>query len=473
VANSKSIQTYSSLLLQRGGASLSKNKDKIDEFISVARAIRPQLKSEDGETPSVEDIVGAFKTIAAAQGTLKGLDGAAHEAYQRTHSIDEVDIEVSGRARRSAARAGAVADGLGACEFCELIESPQLYDFESPEGTLANRQVLLNATDAVTVGESDLLILVLYEPDYRGGGGTSHGGIQDEEIQELRNGRLVVVLGDSTQKIHRIIHVLSKQPAHIKLSRDLMTSEVASVQPVLYKSAGDVLELIEPIIRSHNTSAIHFVGSSLAGGVAAIAATILEGVLPLRKQKRSRINIGTDSNTTDAPLQGLGHRRTSAISLGAPPCMSSNVPSEFITSIIFGDDIVCRTSSDSISRFVKRTRRTLKAGPMKRQVGWMTETWSLAASNLKSHAHGSEGEEARLAVPGKAFLVRPRRLGHACSMHEVGSQLKGGREALRATVLWQLNDILLTKSLWKHHQLESYVTGLDRVQLRGLDSNYD
>lgn len=57
-------------------------------------------------------------------------------------------------------------------------------------------------------------------------------------------------------------------------------------------------------------------------------------------------------------------------------------------------------------------------------------------------------------------------------MHEVGaSQLKGGREALRAAVLWQINDVLLSRSMWKHHQLESYIHGLDRVQLRGLDEH--
>lgn len=55
-------------------------------------------------------------------------------------------------------------------------------------------------------------------------------------------------------------------------------------------------------------------------------------------------------------------------------------------------------------------------------------------------------------------------------MHEIGSS-KGGREALRAAVLWQLHDVLLSKSLWKHHQLESYIQGLDRVQLRGFEGS--
>ena len=57
-------------------------------------------------------------------------------------------------------------------------------------------------------------------------------------------------------------------------------------------------------------------------------------------------------------------------------------------------------------------------------------------------------------------------------MHEVGG-LKGGREALRAAVLWQLNDILLSNSLWKHHQLEDYIQGLAKVQLRGADTGDD
>jgi hypothetical protein len=64
-------------------------------------------------------------------------------------------------------------------------------------------------------------------------------------------------------------------------------------------------------------------------------------------------------------------------------------------------------------------------------------------------------------------------LGATCSMHEVGSQLKGGREAMRAAVLWQLNDVLLSKSMWKHHQLDSYIHGLDRVHLRGLQGDGD
>jgi len=94
-----------------------------------------------------------------------------------------------------------------------------------------------------------------------------------------------------------------------------------------------------------------------------------------------------------------------------------------------------------------------------------------------AHAHGSEGEEARLSIPGKVFLIRPRRLGGASSIHEIRGSGSGGREALRAAILWQLNDVLLSKSLWTHHSLVSYIRGLDKVELREFqmtdDNNFE
>mmetsp|Transcript_34980 Transcript_34980/g.39287 ORF Transcript_34980/g.39287 Transcript_34980/m.39287 type:complete len:237 (+) Transcript_34980:4405-5115(+) len=167
-------------------------------------------------------------------------------------------------------------------------------------------------------------------------------------------------------------------------------------------------------------------------------------------------------------LNGLGRSRSSALTLGAPPCLSSNVVAAFCTSFMYGDDIVCRTTEDSISRLVKRIEKNLHVGFVGKKFGWMSDTLSLTVSSLQSHAHGSEGEEARLSIPGRAYLVRPRRLGGICSIHEVGNLKKGGREALREALLWQMNDVLLSTSMWKHHSLKSYIQGLDRTQLRGV-----
>ena len=345
-----------------------------------------------------------------------------------------------------------------------------------------------------------------------------------EKQQQSRGGRLLVVLGDASSfNIKQRIEILDETPQKIKLSSGLVTNEVASVQPTLYKKAGELMTILEPHLRQYNTSSVHFVGHSLAGGVASLAATILDGSIPMpkkrtknkgRNNKRKRKSttklttttndeneevpiisdntsnskenvsnkkssrVGSESDEEDhddqevvvalEPLNGLGRSRSSALTLGSPPCLSSNVLAAFCTSFIYGDDIVCRTTEDSIGRLVRRIERNLHSGFIGKKLGWMSDTMSMTVSSLQSHAHGSEGEEARLAIPGRAYLVRPRRLGGICSIHEVGNLKKGGREALREALLWQMHDVLLSTSMWKHHSLESYIQGLDRTQLRGV-----
>jgi hypothetical protein len=217
-------------------------------------------------------------------------------------------------------------------------------------------------------------------------------------------------------------------------------------------------------------------GKKKKGRLAPTESLSKDSSAPLPADAQRNATNATDAETaqppTPPPLQGLGAGRTSVLALGSPPCLSPNVPADYITSIVYGDDVVSRSSHAALQRLADRTRKNLrvKGGSLGRSLRWASDAASLAASSLRTHAHGSEGEEARLSVPGRAYLVRPRRLGDACSIHEIHPS-KGGREALRAAVLWQLNDVLLSGSMWRHHQLGSYIHGLDRVQLRGLDDD--
>ncbi|GAX25407.1 hypothetical protein FisN_5Lh507 [Fistulifera solaris] len=459
----------------RGGA-VAKTTETTQAYQLLANALQSRLKSEKDEVPHTDDIVTALQSLAAAQKTFKGLDGAAHEAYQRTQQQQKID-SVSGRARRSAARLGATADGLAACELCD--RALHLYDTE--------RFQLLRNTTIHSQG-IPMRILVLYEPNYNGGSGVDHGGLNEDTIppQRRSKGRITIVIVEAKpMSLHKCIRILDKEPIHVRTTKDL-TNEVASVQPILYKCAAQVLTTIEPYLRAHNNqTAIHFVGHSLTGSIAGISAAILHGSLPMpkdKKGKRDKTRVDTNNSTitetnstnSTTPLQGLGAGRSSAVLLGAPPPFSANVDSMFMVSLLYGDDILGRMSHKSLDRLLQRTRRAMKSkGLVLKQMNWMRDTVSLATSNIMSHAYGSEGEEERLAFPGRAFLIRPRRLGNVCSMHEIGLQLKGGREALRAAILWQLHDVLLTKSLWKHHELNSYIHGLDRVQLRGVNEDDD
>ena len=465
----------------RGGSTKSA---KQSSYSILARAIRNMFD----DPPGLEKLEETLFALSSAQQTLKSLDGAAHEAYQRTHRNTGDVSGATGRAKRSAARAGSTADALLAAELCELLENQDIFaqelvDANNINGTLAGREFVVHWTNLKLDRQSTLSCLVLHEPTYSGGVGLDHGGIDDllNSGGSKNRGRLLIIVSDSvTTNLTQTLAILNTEPLQIGLHAGLVANEIASVQPTLYRAAGRLVKELEPWLEKYNSTdlAIHFVGRSLAGGVASLAATILDGSLPLplEKKKKSRARQSSDllvvQDSTEGKksteLEGIGRGRSSAMVLGVPPCLSENVKAAFVKSIIYGDDVVCRTTQESLKRLLLRTKKGLKAGILGRHLGLITDTMSLTVSSISRHAQGSEGEEERLSVPGQSFLIRPRSLGSTCSMHEIGGQT-GGREALRAAVLWQLNDILLSPSFWKHHGLESYIHGLDRVRLRGVD----
>lgn len=477
------ICTSAPIVSTRGGSTKSV---KQSSYSILAKAIRNMFD----DLPDLERLEETLLTLSSAQQTLKTLDGAAHEAYQRTHRNSRDISGATGRAKRSAARAGSTADALLAAELCELLENQDIFEQEMADtnnvnGTMAGREFVVHWTNLKLDRHSTMSCLVLHESAYSGGAGLDHGGIDDlvNSGGSKNRGRLLIIVSDSaTADLTQTLAILNTEPLQISLHAGLVANEVASVQPILYRAAGRLVKELEPWLERYNSTdlAIHFVGRSLAGGVASLAATILDGSLPLppEKKKKSKSrqshNLLVSQVSTDGKncteLEGIGRGRSSAMVLGVPPCLSENVKAAFIKSIIYGDDVVCRTTQESLERLLLRTKKGLKAGIFGRHLGSITDTVSLTVSSMSRHAQGSEGEEERLSVPGQSFLIRPRRLGSTCSMHELGGQT-GGREALRAAVLWQLNDILLSPSFWKHHELDSYIHGLDRVRLRGVDED--
>eukprot|EP00934_Nitzschia_sp_Nitz4_P005194 Nitzschia sp. Nitz4//scaffold1_size375055//244277//245776//NITZ4_000297-RA/size375055-processed-gene-0.448-mRNA-1//-1//CDS//3329541108//5184//frame0 len=461
----------SPVTVARGGSISTK------EVVPVYKSLAKFLHEYKFDHVPVDELAESLHHLASAQSTFKGIDGAAHEAYQRTHSGETLDTSVTGRTKRSAERLAATAQALLAAELLEIQEKPQIAD---PE-TLERYPVLLNITQTnstIRMGKEKLSVLVLHDPSYHAGAGLDHGTIRS--LMPAPNGivprgRLIVVVGTPSAKedVVSILHVLAQEPRVVQLSQGLLTDEVASVQPTLYKAAGKLLETIDPILRQHNNAAIHFVGRSLAGGVASLAATMLHGAIPsplprnstLRNKKQEERSNQTSISEIQ-PLSDVCRGRSSALTLGAPPCLSSNVLAAFCTSILYGDDVVCRSTPDTVQHLCDRVERYFERGPIGKNFGWVSDTISLTVSSLRSHAHGSEGEEAILTVAGQAYLLRPRRLGDTCSIHEVGNLKKGGREALRAQLLWQLKEVLLSSSMWKHHAPETYVQGLGMVRLR-------
>ena len=457
--------------------------------------------------------VVVLKTLSKSQATLKKIDGTSYEFYQRSHN-KEINKSVTGRAERTAGRVGACADALFACELLDLAFDYQQND--GKEDQYAQRNVILNTTisDPLPIN-----VVVIFEQNYRGAAGVNHGGINGltsqskldnhhSPITEKPRGRYLIILNDLNEDdMVQSLQILDNVPSFFQLSLGLVSDEIACVNSLMWKTAAALLNVLQSknifkkVPNNDNVCeleqkfaqnkdgenrenfnmlqpAIHLVGRSLAGGVAALASIMLDGTIPYpktaakqRKRKRRKLgkNQSSESSKDQADLKetlhGVGKLRTSCVTLGAPPSISANIGASYITSIIHGDDIICRSTRDSLDRLRHRVNRLQEGNILTKQVGWMTDAISLTVSSLQSHAHGSEGEEGKLSIPGKAYLIRPRRMkGGVSSVHEIGN--RGGREALRGAMLWQLNDILLSNSMWEHHSLESYIYGLNRVELR-------
>lgn len=395
-------RTLQQLFTMRGGAASSKAKSNQYSYRLLAVTIQNRIPGD--EQVEVDRLEKTLASLSSAQKALKGLDGAAHEAYARTHNEGSLDTSVSGRARRSAARAGCTADGLLAVELCELLERPDLMSGEhatSETGTLTGREILVNVTSVKMTKDSNVSVVVLYEPSYSGGAGMDHGGIEDlagSSVASTRRGRLLIIVGDSVaMDLPKTCAILDTAPLEVELHTGLVANEIASVQGTLYRTAGRLLNVLEPTLRQHNETAVHFVGRSLAGGVASLAAAIFDGTLPMpedpkakrsKKRKRSKpvevVDDASKNETQIEDLDGLGRGRSSAVVLGAPPCLSANVRAAFVKSIMYGDDVVCRTSAESLDRLYSRVKRSLKGGIIGRQMGWMTDTVSLTVRYLLS-----------------------------------------------------------------------------------------
>ena len=93
------------------GKTASSSNRGNDAYVSLSKIVRKRLlEVNDGQSLETKSIVSAIKDIQKSQSTLKKLDGAAYEAYQRTHSYNrEISSKeelksVAGRATRYARR---------------------------------------------------------------------------------------------------------------------------------------------------------------------------------------------------------------------------------------------------------------------------------------------------------------------------------------------------------------------------------
>jgi hypothetical protein len=307
---------------------------------------------------SVSSIQSALEYLSKSQSTLKSIDGASHEFYQLSHK-NTIEGGSAGRVERSAGRVGCCADGLLGCELLDWMdrymyegEAVQVgeddNDDDDDQDTLDvnDRKVVLN----VTLEEPlPLRVVVLYEPNYNGGVGMNHGGIDglashanenqrrddNEEGKAARGRYLIIIKDDLEHDLIKTLECLDSTPEFFELDVGLVSGEIASVNRILWVAAQKVLEACWECWRNDNGEnvvgndhsdvggdgdelekgktfikgtgndgsrekekegdssksqldhsgsclpALHFVGRSLAGGVATLAAILVDGSIPM------------------------------------------------------------------------------------------------------------------------------------------------------------------------------------------------
>lgn len=213
---------------------------------------------------------------------------------------------------------------------------------------------------------------------------------------------------------------------------------------------------------------VRCVGHSFGGSVAALVAGLLDGSIgPALASKDS------ETQVPESPPVRETTCLTTGICLGPCACVGAAVAQPGVTSIVLGDDIFPRLQPRSIRRLQSRVARLGEPG-LGLGGAWLGDA---LGSTLRNFQHRSEldarearpassavdgpedtpeGAEGLLLCPGVVYLFKPRAGGGV----GVATTKRGGfGEAL----LWQMHDVLISKSMLAHHLLESYIKVLDRA----------
>ena len=197
---------------------------------------------------------------------------------------------------------------------------------------------------------------------------------------------------------------------------------------------------------------VRVVGHSAGGAVASYIAMFLDGVLSVQENDH-----GGGREVGD--LLGMYKDRVRCITLASPPCISRNIVPRYVSSLICGDDIISRAHEESLSYMRKRVLSSLQTSTT--LVGkipgstFLSDMAAVAGKGMSSYTGNAHDLES-VHVPGRVFFMKNRKHKNGVSFQRV---LRGN---WREDMLWMLRDILLSKRMFEHHSLDSYIKTLMR-----------
>ena len=252
----------------------------------------------------------------------------------------------------------------------------------------------------------------------------------------------------------------------------------ARASAALLELAEDVVDSLRETLASlKNGTEVVLVGHGGGGAVAALAASLLSGVVrrpptPPKKPQQQLGDLNLAQKREPPRPPPFPSQKIRCVSVGCAPCLSAKAARSWdprrarCTTVLLGDDCIGRCSPSALRRLRKRLRRFLPASAGG-ALGAVRLGAALAGSAFEQ-GMGAAGravtdeqrtkltDDDELRLPGDVFFLKPRADG------AVGVY-RGGAGRAREELLWQLNDVLLSKSMLAHATLDAYISALDRI----------
>jgi len=409
--------------------------------------------------------------LASSQKTWKSVDGLAHEISARVSSTSASTRDLE-RIRAEAALDSKKKELLSELVLQLRLIQAALCSAEVAEITLAGASVEDDKHKAVQyakeagLGQPVLSVTATIPVHSTSVFNNSSKPVADDlnndrrvqclVFQDEEKEKIVISIGDCLDgKDMLALARIVPERLFLQPKSSMHPSEAIHIHRPLLDTAEKIIAQIGPNIteylKEHKSASIQCVGYSFGGAVASLVSGILQGSLN-----------SPDLLKSSSSCVGVASSRLTCTTFGSPPCISRNFKcNDWLVSFILGDDLVPRLSGKAL---FKLKARLAKAVPSSSNIfsqgltfgsGLFRDTISVGAHGAKNYFMGDEMESS-IAVPGRVYYLKPRRYQQGTSLNEV----KGN---MREDVIWQLDDIFLSKSMLKHHLLSSYIKILDRV----------
>ena len=470
-------------------------------------------------------ILRALNKLSAGQAALKTMDGATHrfrnavssgasslEARYESFLSDSGSGKVS---KKKSKEAGKLYEYVSAIE--RFLQGAEVLQAASQTDNNVRREWFSDAglEQVMCVPLSaNKLHVVMYvlkpktndeeTPKVKGGKGVKLSKEEKEVATRPRKydaGETVIVFveatSDSAVSLAQMLRVMGEEPLTLPLSSVGFVQEDVTIQPTFLDCAKQALERLEGVfvkadnahaadeearrgesggeddsekvareggedeeeakegVQSSYTGSVRIFGYSAGAAVGGLVGMVLDGSLRT-----------DDSRANPAPPLRAGFKhRMQAVLVAPPPCISRSIVSQNILSLVCGDDVVPRTSPDSITRLRRRVLRALQGGAGKggfsglgytASAGFLRDMKAVTGKSVKTYTSG-EHDLSSLRVPGRVFYLKARAHKEGASLQRV---MRGN---WREDMLWQLNEVLLSDRMLKHHGLDYHVQTLDRL----------